>query len=111
MSKALLKIDEFFTFTFAATSHALKAEKVLKESGTDFLMIPTLREISSSCGLSVKIAPDNLDNCQNVLSANNLKYEGLYQVKKDNRKYTVKEIDSSSLNHENGERDTDGRNK
>ncbi|MDD2509755.1 MAG: DUF3343 domain-containing protein [Syntrophomonas sp.] len=92
MSNELLRSNNYALLTFAATSHALKAEKLLKSRQADFLVIPTLREISTSCGLSIKIAPVNLLDYYNYLSGNKIHIEGTYQVVKEGKKNRVEQI-------------------
>jgi len=92
MSTNVFSIKNYYLFTFISTSHALKGEKVLKEYGADFVMIPTLREISSSCGLSIKIAPENLDEYSRVLKNNNISVEELYQVQKQDGKNIISKM-------------------
>ncbi len=87
--------DSYCVFTFAATAHALKAEKVLKNQKAEFLVIPTLREISTSCGLSVKLSPDNLDRYFTDLVNNRVVVEGIYQVEKEGKKNRIKKLELS----------------
>lgn len=89
MSTNVFSIKEYLLFTFISTSHALKAEKILKNHGAEFIMIPTLREISSSCGLSIKINPDNLEEYRAVLHDNNVTVEQTYHVKKTDGKNLI----------------------
>lgn len=92
MSTNVFSIKNYYLFTFVSTSHALKGEKVLKEYGADFVMIPTLREISSSCGLSIKIAPEYLDEYFQVLKNSNIAVEELYQVQKQDGKNIISKM-------------------
>lgn len=92
MSKSLFKIDEYYVFTFVSTSHAIKAESVFKKLNAEFLMMPTLREISSSCGYSIKIHPRNLDEYYEILINNNVAVEGIYNITKKSGKNLVKLI-------------------
>ncbi len=92
MSNELLRSNNYALLTFASTSHALKAEKLLKSRQADFLVIPTLREISTSCGLSIKVAPANLPDYYNYLSGNKVLIEGTYQVAKEGKKNRVEQI-------------------
>ncbi|WP_061214749.1 DUF3343 domain-containing protein [Syntrophomonas wolfei] len=92
MSNELLRSNNYALLTFASTSHALKAEKLLKSRQADFLVIPTLREISTSCGLSIKIAPTNLPDYYNYLSSKKVHIEGTYQVAKEGKKNRVEQI-------------------
>lgn len=93
MSKQLLQLDKYNLFTFISTSHALKAEKVLKAEGMSFIMIPTLREISASCGLSVKVDPDDLDSSADILRQNEVQSDGVYYVRKIQGKNEVHRIE------------------
>lgn len=95
MVSDLFYSDNYCVFTFAATAHALKAEKVLKNQKADFLVIPTLREISTSCGLSVKLSPDNLDRYFTDLINNRVVVEGIYQVAKEGKKNRIKKLELS----------------
>ncbi|MGL4606923.1 MAG: DUF3343 domain-containing protein [Eubacteriaceae bacterium] len=47
----------YFVLAFANTHSAIMTEKHLKSFGKITLM-PTLREISSGCGISIRIEPD-----------------------------------------------------
>jgi hypothetical protein len=89
MGENLLNLSEFYVLTFATTSHALKAEKVLKQAGADFMVIPTLREISSSCGLSVKTRPGLVDAITARLQEERVPVDGVYYVLKQGTHYQV----------------------
>lgn len=92
ISKQLLKAPYYCLFTFATTSYALKAERVLKSVNAEFMVIPTLREISSSCGLAVKFLPDKFDLYASELADNQVAVESAYRVKKNGNRNLVEEI-------------------
>lgn len=94
MSTNVFSIKDFFLFTFVSTSHALKAESILKNYSAEFIIIPTLREISSSCGLSIKFAPNNLEEYQSELQRNNVAVEGIYHVKKIEGKHVIDKVEA-----------------
>lgn len=81
MDKSLFKLKDYGVFTFISTSQALKAERVLKDASADFLMMPTPREISTSCGLAIKIAEDDLDSYYQTLLNNRVQVDAAYRVK------------------------------
>lgn len=81
MEKSLFKLKDYGIFTFRSTSHALKAERVLKNASADFLMMPTPRDISTSCGLAVKVTYDDLNICNETLISNRVEVDGVYKVK------------------------------
>lgn len=92
MNTSLLNLNDFYLFTFASTSNALKAESILKTQAMDFVMIPTLREISSSCGLSIKIRPADLEECKQTFFDHRIKAEKYYHVRKEDNKYLINEF-------------------
>lgn len=92
MSNELLRSNNYILFTFASTSHALKAEQLLRSHQASFLVIPTLREISSSCGLSIKIAPIDLLDYHNYLNSKEVIIAGTYQVTIEDQKKRVEKI-------------------
>jgi hypothetical protein len=93
MNKQLFKAPQYCLITFATTSYALKAERILKEAEANFMMIPTLREISSSCGLSVKFLPEQLEEYASELEKGQVPIESVYRVKKNGQRNTVEELD------------------
>lgn len=76
----LISIKKYCVITFSSTSHALKAEKIMKENEREFIIIPTLREISSSCGLSLKFKPENLELFYAELMKKNIAIDEVYEV-------------------------------
>ena len=41
---------------FHSTSHAIRAEKVLQKAGLQSKMIPVPRQLSSDCGVCIRVA-------------------------------------------------------
>jgi len=80
MNRTLFKLKDYGVFTFISTSQALKAERVLKQANMEFLMMPTPREISTSCGLAVKVASEDLGKSSEILRQNRVQVDGAYQV-------------------------------
>lgn len=91
--QSLMKAEKYCLFTFNTTSHALKAEKVLKSLEAEFLIVPTLREISSSCGLSVKLSLENIEKYYNHLIENKVPVEGIFRVEKEGKKNKVTKVE------------------
>lgn len=83
MSSSLMNMDRYIVFTFATTSQALKAERVMQEAGARFMVMPTLREISASCGLSLKIPPENFAEYRQHLLDKKVIIDAVYQVKQE----------------------------
>ncbi len=47
-----------YVAVFNSVHRVLKAEKILKEAGASFCLIPAPRQISADCGLALCFAPD-----------------------------------------------------
>lgn len=43
---------------FASVSHVMKAEKILKEAGIGYKIIPVPKSISTDCGVCVRFLPE-----------------------------------------------------
>lgn len=48
--------EQFYLFTFRSTHSAMEAQKLLKNCKP--IIMPTLRVISSTCGISIRIEED-----------------------------------------------------
>lgn len=81
MGNSLFKLKEYGVFTFKSTAHALKAERVLKNASAEFLMMPTPRQISTSCGLAVKVFSDTMPTYHEILLNNRVEVDGAYNIK------------------------------
>lgn len=92
MNSDITRLSNYGLFTFDTTSHALKAEKVLKNSQARFIVIPTLREISASCGLSIKFRLEDQEEFNQIFALEQLHYDGLYQVEKKNGRNLVQKL-------------------
>lgn len=51
----------YFILIFESTHKVLKSEKLLLANGVKFDIIPTPKEFSSDCGMSIRINPKNAD--------------------------------------------------
>ncbi len=94
MGHDLFKLKEYGIFTFRSTSQALKAERVLKQSSAQFLLMPTPREISASCGLSVKLDLADLAAYQDMLQNGKVEIEDIYQVISVNQEKKIERLDN-----------------
>ena len=71
----------FYVIAFDSTHYAIKTEKQLKET-FKIDMIPTPREISASCGLSVKFSETILNGIIEALKESSKKGLHLYRITK-----------------------------
>ncbi len=50
-----MEAPPYAVFLFPSVSHTLKAEKILKEQGIVHKLIPVPRQISSDCGVCLRV--------------------------------------------------------
>lgn len=87
-----MKKETYYVVTFESTNHAIKGEKLLKELGVDFKTIPTPREITSSCGLSIRFDLRLLNTVKSIVEDDKLSIKGIYKINKEGNKRTAEEI-------------------
>ncbi len=86
----LIKLNDYCVVTFASTSSALKGEQVMKAANREFVVMPTPREITASCGLSLKVKPEDAEGSYQVLREGGVDISGVYHLIRDgNRKSVV----------------------
>lgn len=80
-------MDKHIVVTFDSVNFAMQTESILKSKNIDHQIIPTPREITLSCGLSIKASYDNLDDIKNLAQDSTIKIKKIYSVEtKDNKK-------------------------
>lgn len=74
---------------FKNHTDGLKVDKALKDAGIKHTISPTPRELSLSCGISIKIENEDLKQINNILDIQKLNYLDIKQVerKKSNKFY------------------------
>ena len=74
--------NEYYLYTFESTHAAIQTEKMLKPAQARVMPVP--RFISASCGISVRIEPENREDAEklfaelNTLGENEYKYYHIY---------------------------------
>lgn len=63
-----------------ATSHALRAEKLLLQANITCRMIPVPRHLSSECGVCMRIETIDRKNAIEVLQNGNLEITGVHEL-------------------------------
>ena len=61
-------MSDFAVVLVHSTSHAIHAERVLKQAGLAVKLIPTPRHISSDCGSAVRIAAESQADSEQALT-------------------------------------------
>lgn len=87
-----MKNEVYGVLTFESTHHAISGEKIFKEAGLNFKTIPTPREITSSCGLSIRFDIKDLEKAKESIQGENLAIKGIYKMTKVDHRYSVELI-------------------
>ncbi|MCT4618087.1 MAG: DUF3343 domain-containing protein [Marinisporobacter sp.] len=82
--------QEFYVIAFESTHHAIQTENRLKEQFS-IETIPTPREISASCGLSIKFSLETFSEIMKALGEDQEKMD-VYKIKKRGKNKVVKKI-------------------
>ena len=73
-------MNEMYIVAFNSTHHAIRTEKLLSENNIKVTTLPTPREISSSCGISVRFLKDDMEKVENIIESNEILYHGVYKI-------------------------------
>ncbi len=73
-----MRNDEYYLLAFNSTHAAVSAEKLLSAQ-LEVTIMPTLRKITASCGISLRIEDKDFEKLKAILSANTLDC-ALYRV-------------------------------
>ena len=64
----MIQGEAYAVVLFASVSHALQAEKLLKSQGITCKLIPVPRQLSSDCGVCLRISLSLKDQVENILN-------------------------------------------
>lgn len=74
-------MNNYILITFESTNYAMQAESQLKKANASFQVIPTPREITLSCGLSIRIPENYIKIVKDMIKSGKIKIKELYEVK------------------------------
>lgn len=63
----MIREEKFLIFAAHSTHMVMRTEKLLNEKGIECRVIPLPSEISASCGLSIRTAPENKERVEELL--------------------------------------------
>jgi len=79
----------FYCLTFDSTHYAIKIEKRMKDAALNGVMIPTPREVSASCGLSLKFLEVDKEKMLKLLGEEDRDRVSLYLIDRRTADYTA----------------------
>ncbi|WDC85360.1 DUF3343 domain-containing protein [Caloramator sp. mosi_1] len=77
---------EYIIVTFESTNFAIQAESVLKQLNLNVQIIPTPREITLSCGISILTQIENLKEIDELVKVGKIRIKEVYNYIKDDVK-------------------------
>lgn len=85
--------EHFYIIAFDSTHHAISAEQMLKKEKKEVMMMPTPREVTASCGLSLRVSSEDISFAQEHLEEKNLSYHGIFRIELQQGKKNITRID------------------
>ncbi|GIW48567.1 MAG: hypothetical protein KatS3mg079_043 [Caloramator sp.] len=74
---------EYIIVTFESTNFAIQAESALKSINLNVQIIPTPREITLSCGISILTQIENLKKIDELIKEGKIRVKEVYKYVKD----------------------------
>lgn len=83
-------MDKYYILTFQNTLGAINGESELKEIKMKIEIMPTPTSITKSCGISIKIKCEDIDEIKNLIRENKISIKNIYF--KDDYGYKIYEF-------------------
>jgi len=71
-------MTQYGVVIFHTTSGVIRAEKLLLKAGVSIKLIPTPREFSSDCGISVRFEWSNLEKIKQLLEEEQIEFDSMH---------------------------------
>ena len=85
-------MNEMYIISFNSTHQAIKCDKAFGKNEIDYTVLPTPREISQSCGMSIRFGLEDIDTIKEIIDQNQIEYKSMYRIFKEDGKKQVEEI-------------------
>jgi bacterioferritin-associated ferredoxin len=72
--------DQYSVIIVYSTSHAMRIETLLQKKGIICKMIPVPRQISSDCGVCVRVLRSDVKEARQVIKEAQVEIEGVYDI-------------------------------
>ncbi|WP_053955746.1 DUF3343 domain-containing protein [Inediibacterium massiliense] len=73
---------------FPSHTDGLALEKILKVEKVNYTIVPTPRDLSKCCGISIMLDPKDKHRVQNLLTKySDIKTEGIYTIERKKRNW------------------------
>lgn len=81
-------MNSMYVVTFNSTHYAITTEKLLKEEKLEIMTIPSPREITVSCGLSIRFLEKDLEKIKELITENGIDIFGIFKIEKEENQST-----------------------
>mgnify|MGYP000589053002 CR=1 FL=1 len=61
-------MNEMYIISFNSTHQAIKCDKAFGKNEIDYTVLPTPREISQSCGMSIRFVLEDMDKIKEIIA-------------------------------------------
>ena len=85
-------MNEMYIISFNSTHQAIKCDKAFGKNEIDYTVLPTPREISQSCGMSIRFGLEDIDTIKEIIDQNQIEYKSMHRIFKEDGKKQVEEI-------------------
>lgn len=72
--------DRYAVILVQSTGHAIRVEKVLLMADVGCKLIPVPRQISSNCGVCVRVERSDVDAARVALDKNKVEFESIHGI-------------------------------
>jgi hypothetical protein len=73
-------MSDYSVILVYSTSHALRLEKALRAESVESKLVPVPRQLSSDCGVCVRVARGDRERAEKVLQAVGMDTQGVYDL-------------------------------
>lgn len=71
-------MDKYYILTFENTLGAINGESELKEKKIKVEIMPTPTSITKSCGISIKVKSENIQEIKRLIEENKIRVKNIY---------------------------------
>ena len=86
-------MEQFLLLTFASANYAMQCESVLKAQGIKGQIIPTPREITLSCGLSILSKVEGFEKVKELINEGKIVNKRIYSLEGTGKDRVIKELE------------------
>lgn len=75
-------MKEMYIVSFNSTHHAIRTDKIFSENKVTSMTLPTPREITASCGISIRFLYEDIEKVKKIIDNSEVDYKGIFKIQK-----------------------------